>query len=107
MKTRLFILSSVLCLLISVSGCAHHQSPLTIAPHSVVSTSASFDQNDRNSGLISSDATGFLVTQHFVERHQVNTTDSGVKAEGAHYRITAQVMARCIEFDRLRKNAQK
>lgn len=98
----------ILVLVVVLAGCSHpNTSPLTIAPHSVVSTGASFEGNERNSGLISSDATGFLVTQHFIERHQVNTTDHGVKAEGANYRITAEVMARCLEFDRLRKNAQK
>jgi hypothetical protein len=90
-----------------VGGCAHHESPLTIAPHSVTATGASFDENQRNSGLLYCDANGCVVTPHFIARHNLSRTEDGVKAEGANYRITAEVVARCIEFDRVRKNAQK
>jgi hypothetical protein len=100
----LCLLSSVLCCL---PACSHHKALLTIAPHSVVTTQASFDENQQNSGLISANDKGFLVTQHFIERHQINTTDHGVTVEGHYYRITAQVMAKCIDLDQARKKQQQ
>jgi hypothetical protein len=93
--------------LLLLSACANHKSPLTIAPHSVTTTQASFDNNTQNSGVISANENGFLVTPHFIERHALNPADRGVTAEGANFRITAEVMARCIDMDQKRKNAQK
>lgn len=107
MKTLRLTATCYLTAAICFVGCAHHKSLLTIAPHSVVTTQASFDENVQNSGLISANDKGFLVTPHFIERHQISTTEHGVTSEGANYRITAQVMARCIDLDQARKKAQK
>jgi hypothetical protein len=98
--------SSLSLLAALLIACAHHQAAITIAPHSVVSTGASFDNNTRNSGLISSDQTGFLVTQHFIDRHGLTATSAGVKTEGSNFRITAQVLAECVAKDQARKNQQ-
>ncbi len=107
-RMRSAVLGCVLaafCLL--TVGCSHNQSPLTIAPHSVTSTGPSFDQNERDSGLLYCDANGCVVTPHFIDRHKLSPSTPGVKAEGANYRITAEVVAACIELDRVRKKAQK
>ncbi len=104
----------VALLSLTISSCAlfHHENVITVAPSSVISTQASFDQNKQNSGIITCGSDGCEVTPHFLDRHSVHhsflITDAGVKAlPNGDYLITAQLMAQCVEQDRLRKNQQK
>lgn len=94
MKTRILFL----VLAASMAGCAP-----TIAPHRVVTHEASYDGNTQNSGIISSDSNGFVVTQHFLDRHGFKIGD-GIVPEGRNYRITAEIMSKAIDLDQTRKN---
>ncbi len=107
---------SLLSLTISVvlSSCAlwHHENVITVAPSAVVSEQASFDQNRQNSGIVSASSDGFVVTSHFLDRHGIRHSflvmDYGVTSRpDGNYTITAELMARCVEQDRFRKNQQK
>lgn len=105
---RVALLLFAVCLL---SACGH-TNPLTIAPREVVTEQASFDSNVKNSGVIAVDENGFVVTAHFLDRHNLKhgylRKDAGVSdAPGGNYRITAQLMQQCVEQDRLRKNKQQ
>ena len=85
--------------------CACQTSPLTIAPHGVVSREASFDGNQQNSGIVWADENGFYVTSHFLARHGIPA--SAAVPAGVNYRITAEQMDKAITADQRRKNEQK
>lgn len=102
MKHLLLVAVLAICI-----GCHGGSNPVTVAPRNVVASQASFSGNVQNSGIYSSDATGFLVDLHFLDRHGLKTTDEGVTAEGSKFRLTAEVMDRCITLDQRRRNAQK
>lgn len=90
MKTKSFVLVVALCL----CGCF-----LTVAPKPVVSHAASYEGNVQNSGIVSADADGFVVTQHFLDRHHI--TD--YVQSGQYFRITAQTMDIAVEQDVARR----
>ncbi len=96
-------------LVLLVAGCGN-TNPLTVAPHPVVSHYASPDANNFNSGIISADQNGFIVTPHFLDRHGFNSAQPGVIGivmsgkEISGYRITAELMARAVEIDQRKKN---
>jgi hypothetical protein len=79
------------------SGCF-----VTVAPKPVVSHYASFDENVANSGIISSDANGFVVTQHFITRHGI----SNYAAEGKYFRITAETMDAALQVDAAKRQTR-
>ena len=103
---------SVACLLALVAGCT------TLAPRPVRTTQASFDSNAahtaqvQNSGIISADATGFLVTPHFIERYDALLANfgkrltparkpgdrTGITPAGINFRMNAETM---LDFDSL------
>ena len=106
------LLSAAIALCLCSCALFHHENVLTVAPSSVVSTQASFDQNQQNSGIVSASQDGFIVTPHFLDRHGIHhsflVTDAGVKSlPDGNYKITAELMSACVEQDRLRKNQQK
>lgn len=51
-------------LLIALPGCSS-----TVAPDPVTASQASFDGNEKNSGIVSAHPNGFVVTAHFVDRY--------------------------------------
>ena len=79
----------------------------TVAPPRVVSTQASPDGNNFNSGIIAVEADGFRVTQHFLDRHKIKSSAKGVSKEGDNFLITAELMSNAITLDAARKNTQK
>ncbi len=79
---------------------------MTIAPKPIVSHQASYEGNIQNSGVLSSDANGFVVTQYFLDRHGFKKTDVGVSPAGSNYRITAQLMDKAVAEDQSRRNKQ-
>ena len=79
----------------------------TVAPPRVVSTQASPDGNNFNSGIIAVEADGFRVTQHFLDRHKIKSSAKGVSKEGDNFLITAELMSNAIALDSARKNTQK
>ena len=48
---------------LALAGCG------TVIPTTVQSSAASFDGNDQNSGIISANANGYVVTSHFRDRY--------------------------------------
>jgi hypothetical protein len=88
--------------LAAVTGALLASCWMTVAPKPVQSHAASFDQNAQNSGVIQADADGFIVTQHFLDRHKI--TDY-TKA-GQYFRITAQTMDIAVEQDAQRRQPQ-
>lgn len=112
----LFLTGALICAL-SISGCT---SSLTIAPAPIKTTQASWDGNKQNSGIISVNKDGFLVTPHFIDRYQgllarygdrltpkVRPDDTiGVSPEGGNFQITAQVLARFNRLNAMRKAEQ-
>ncbi len=55
------LLALIFCLALSACG--------TVAPDRVTSAAASFDGNEQNSGIISANANGYVVTSHFRDRY--------------------------------------
>jgi hypothetical protein len=55
---------TILCVGLGLSGCAG-----TVTPDRISSSAASYDGNDQNSGIVSVNALGYLVTAHFRERY--------------------------------------
>lgn len=58
-----FIVALVVMLCVSEAGCS------TVTPDKVESHEASYDGNAQNSGVISSNANGYVVTAHFRDRY--------------------------------------
>lgn len=56
------LLALILCL--ALAGCTS-----TVTPDRVTSSVASFDGNEQNSGIISGNANGYVVTAHFRDRY--------------------------------------
>jgi hypothetical protein len=106
------LIVGILLVISFIFASCNHLNPLTIAPREVISEQPSFDANTQNSGVISADKRGFIVTAHFLDRHGLKhgsfLRDAGVTdAPNGNFRITGELMARCIEQDRQRKNKQQ
>ena len=54
-------LALILCLALTACG--------TVKPERVTSAAASYDGNEQNSGIISANANGYVVTNHFRDRY--------------------------------------
>lgn len=93
MRQTLFI---ILCVI--ATGCGANNL-LTVAPQPVQSHHASFDENNPNSGIVASDPEGFIVTQHFLDRHHINN----YTRSGMYFRITGQQMAEAIAQDEAKR----
>lgn len=110
-------IGALLCVL-SVFACCTHA--LTIAPAPIKTTQASWDANKQNSGIISVDEEGFLVTPHFIDRYQgllarygdrltpkVRPDDTvGTSPEDGNFRITGEVLQRFNRMNAMRKAEQ-
>ena len=76
---------------LALAGCAS-----TVKPDPVTATQASFDGNEKNSGIVSSHPNGFVVTAHFVDRYNALARIYGrdftppVKPNDGLLRITAE-----------------
>jgi hypothetical protein len=55
---------TILCAGLALSGCAS-----TVSPDRISADAASYDGNAQNSGIISANALGYVVTAHFRDRH--------------------------------------
>jgi hypothetical protein len=55
---------TILCAGLALSSCAS-----TVSPDSISAAAASYDRNKQNSGIISANALGYVVTSHFRNRH--------------------------------------
>ena len=76
----------IFCLALSSCG--------TVAPDRVTSAAASFDGNEQNSGIISANANGYVVTNHFRDRYNALVSTYGrdftvpIKPDSGLHRIT-------------------
>jgi hypothetical protein len=79
-------LALILCLALTACG--------TVKPERVTSAAASYDGNEQNSGIISANANGYVVTNHFRDRYNAlvgiygRDFTSPVKADSGLQRIT-------------------
>ena len=117
-NTKRFLLTSAFVCLLAFPACTHS---LTIAPEPIKTTQASWDGNKQNSGIISVNEDGFLVTPHFMDRYQgllarygdrltprVRPDDTiGVSPEQENFRITGQVLQRFNRLNAMRKAEQQ
>ena len=55
---------TILCVSLALSGCAG-----TVTPDRISAAAASYDGNEQNSGIISVNQLGYVVTGHFRDRH--------------------------------------
>lgn len=89
----------------------------TVISKPIVSTEASFDGNQNDSGLKEFDGQGFIVSQHWMNRNDsmlakfgerflppVKSGDRrGVEKVGSDYRVTAEVLVRFTRMNFWRK----
>jgi hypothetical protein len=113
----------VLCgiLVCFLSGCAHD----TIRPEAPKAQTASFDSTVQDSGIVSAEADGFLVTAHFRDRYNAMVElyghepefipplerDRGIvpshKPGRGEYLCNGEAMARFVQLNRWRKMGRK
>lgn len=113
--------SKVLILALFLAGCAHD----TIRPTAPVSQTASYDSSVADSGIISMEADGFLVTAHFRDRYNAMvelygnepefipalTKDRGLtpsnRSGRGEYLCNGEAMSRFVQMNRWRKMGRK
>jgi hypothetical protein len=104
----------VLVLAIFLSACTVREQ--TVVPSRIVSTQASFDGNQQDSGIKTADAQGFVVSANWIARYDAMLVEFGgrfspaVKAGdragiliGPEIVVTAEVMSRFIRMNQWRK----
>jgi len=102
----LFLLGYWIVMPVLISGCG------TVTPERVRSEAASYDGNERNSGVIASTAEGFIVTTHFRARYNALIavygedfrpalpTDEGIRAlDAGRWLIDKAHMVKFLEMN--------
>lgn len=108
-----------LLVVLLLSGCSSVQHS-AVVPQPVVASTASFDGNVQNSGIVSAGAKGFHVTPHFLARYDAMLTVNGlhispprkagdregITVEPGGYVFDAEAMNRFVELNRLRTSGE-
>lgn len=88
------IIIGAVLIIICCNGCG------TVAPKGVYAQEIAFDGNVQNAGVIDCDANGCVVTPGWMKRYAAMENefkrsiyaDSSIKAEGANYRVSYEVV---------------